>query len=212
MAASLATEHTRTVEEWRAIITGLTVKRQAAATHVEALRAEKRDLAPQRSAMGGADAKKKLDRINQELARADLEAEDFHAAIARAEAGERQSKQDAAAEAERTRMAQLRRDMQAYEGKTKEIDDCLRLLSSRFAEARVILDRAESIMTSQERTPIQQLRSRFGPTLAATHAGLAAFIELGPTAANIPHRQPLAQFTAAFTAGYTTAEKNGKGD
>lgn len=70
----------------------------------------------------------------------------------------------------------------------------MRLLASRFTAARQTLDRAEALLSAQERVPVQQLRSLFGGTLAAAHCGLGDFPQLGQQSTYVTHRQTYARF------------------
>lgn len=65
----------------------------------------------------------------------------------------------------------------------------MRLLASRFTAARQMLDRAEALLSAQERVPVQQLRSLFGGTLAAAQYGLGDFPQLGQQSTYLTHRQ-----------------------
>ena len=65
----------------------------------------------------------------------------------------------------------------------------MRLLASRITAARQMRDRAEALMSAQERVPVPQLRSLFGGTLAAAHYGLGDFLQLGQQSTYVTHRQ-----------------------
>ena len=49
-------------------------------------------------------------------------------------------------------------------------------------------------MDSQERVPVQQLRTFWGCTLAAAHYGLGDWLRLGSEAQHVIHRQPYQKF------------------
>ena len=73
-----------TVTGWNGVLADLAQKQQAAKDHLNQLRKQKAELSLE-AALGSADAKKKLDRINSELGRLVLEADDFDSAIHQAE-------------------------------------------------------------------------------------------------------------------------------
>jgi DNA repair exonuclease SbcCD ATPase subunit len=190
-----------TVDGWSGVLTDLAAKRQAARDRTERLRTQKQELALE-AAMGGTDAKKRLKEINGELAKADLEAADWTSAIAQAEQSKRQAERAEAETADRVRHEQIAAHLEAYLKDVREIDAGLAALVEHFQSAKQSLDAAEALMVGSEGTPIQQLRSAFGPTLAAAHAGLGKFIELGASAGHIQHRQPLERFAGRSpTAG-----------
>src|ERR1035441_4277280 len=97
---------TNTVEGWSGVIADLSTKQQAAKDHLNRLRKQKEELSLE-AALGGANAKKKLDKINSELARLTLEADDWASAISRAETEKGRAEESAAAEQERQRQEEL---------------------------------------------------------------------------------------------------------
>ena len=95
-----------TPSQWQTVIADLTTKQQAAREHIESLRKQKQELALE-AAMGGSDAKKKLDKANGELARLTLESDDWDSAIATARSRLADSQASVAAEAERARRSEI---------------------------------------------------------------------------------------------------------
>jgi DNA repair exonuclease SbcCD ATPase subunit len=186
-----------TVQGWSGVVNDLSTKQQAAKDHLNLLRKQKEELSLE-AALGSADAKKKLDKINYELGRLALDAGDLDSAIRKAEEAKRQAAQAEAETAERNRHQQIGAHLEKYLAEVREIDKGLERLVEHFTSSRQALDAAESLMTSTESTPIQQLKSFFGPTLSAAHFGVGKYIELGATARHIIHRQPLARFAAGF--------------
>jgi hypothetical protein len=149
--------------------------------------------------MGNSEAQKRLSKINSDLNRLSLEVDDLQIALHDADA-ERQ-KQEAAAqeEAERLRQEQLREGVRAYYNEVRNVDEAMRLLAERFVSAKQALDKAQALMTDGERTPLGQLQSLWGPTLASAHWGLDAHMELGRSAAHkAAHSKPLADFVYSF--------------
>jgi len=187
----------QTVEQWSGVLADLAAKRQQAQEHVARLRAEKQNLALE-AAMGGGDAQKKLAKVNAELARLDLEGDDWDAAIAQAEQAKRKAEQAAADSAERDRRARIGTALTTYMQSVADIDAAMQILSQRFGEAAQSLDRAEALMNGPERAPVQQLQSLWGATLAAANCGLGAFIALGQESSHLVHRQPLAAYIKPF--------------
>jgi chromosome segregation ATPase len=194
-----------TVEGWGGVIADLAAKRQAAEENVGRLRAQKQELALE-AAMGSGDAKKRLAAVNAELTRAAFEMDDLETALARAEGEKQTAGQVEAADAERQRKARIGESLKQYLAAVLEIDDALQLAATRFTAARQTLDTAESLMTAPECQPLQQLRSQWGPTLAAAHYGLGEFIELGRASAHTPHRQRLEAFTVPFVEPWLRGE------
>lgn len=197
--------------KWAEVIADLAAKRQAAREHTERLRAQKQELALE-AAMGGTDAKKRLATINTELAKLSLESGDWDAAIAQAETAKVNAERAEAERAARDRHRQIGGHLEAYRAEVREIDAGLAALVERFQSAKQALDAAEALMIGTESAPIQQLRTTFGPTLAAAHAGLGRFIELGSASQHIRHRQPLSQFAAAFTDRWAKGKGESNGN
>jgi DNA repair exonuclease SbcCD ATPase subunit len=193
-----------TVNGWSGVLADLAAKQQAAREHTERLRTQKQALALE-AAMGSPDARKRLAQINQELAKLALESTDLDAALTQAEQSRLQAEAEQAEQAERARNKQITVHLEQYLKEVREIDKDFAQLASHFLAAKSAQDAAEALMTREERTPLQQLRSKFGPTLAAAHVGLGNHIELGPASMHIPHRQPLAAFAAPFTDRWTKA-------
>src|ERR1017187_3112951 len=193
---------TETVEntpaKWEAVIADLAAKRQAARDHTERLRTQKQELALE-AAMGGTDARKRLAAINAELAKLTLEADDWDSAITQAEHAKLQAERAESEAADRDRHQQIGAHLEAYLAEVREIDSGIAALVERFQSAKQALDAAEALMVGTEAAPIQQLRTTFGPTLAAAHAGLGRHGELGSASQHIRHRQPLSQFVLPFT-------------
>lgn len=95
-----------TVNGWSGVIADLTAKRQAAREHLEQLRAQKRDRALE-AAMGGGDAKRRLETINAELTKLAFEVDDWDVAVSQAEAEKCKAEAQEAGAAERARQERL---------------------------------------------------------------------------------------------------------
>ena len=188
---------TNSAREWANIIGGLSSKQQAAEDHREQLTTEKSRLALA-AAMGDANAKKRLVTINQELAKADLEGDDWASAIAQAELARTMAERTEAEASDRARHAHIGASLTQYLAEVRAIDKNLAALAVHFTAAKECLDAAEAKMVGKEGAPIRQLRSAYGPTIAAAHFGLGAFIELGAASSNIKDRQPLEGFAKNF--------------
>jgi hypothetical protein len=199
----------KTVSSWNSVIADVAVKRQNTNERIEHLRKEKQCLALE-SAMGSTDAEARLAKINTELTRLAFEVDEFDMALKQAEAERQRAEQAEAAAAERGRQSTVRNDIEQYFAEVRAIDDALAGIVSHFRAAREILQRAESRMTSEERTPLSQLRSDFGATLAAAHYGLSEFIELGRGAAYTAHRQPFQKYALGFVDRWIDGEHSVK--
>jgi hypothetical protein len=178
---------------WATVIAELEAKHQSAMQHIEGLRAQKHELALDAS-MGSEDARKHLKAINAELNRLSYEVDNLNTALATARDQKKAAEDVVAAEAELARQSNIAAAMRQYYEEAGKIDDAMRLLVEHFVAARQHLDRAESFMNTQERMPLQQLRTFFGSTLAAAHFGLGEWIRLGSEAQHVTHRQPFARF------------------
>jgi hypothetical protein len=82
------------------------------------------------------------------------------------------------------------------------VDETLHLLGIRFRAAKAALDTVEGFMNPEERGRIQQLRSFWAGTLAASHYGIGDFVRLGAEAAQITHRQPLEAYARTVCGNY----------
>jgi hypothetical protein len=201
----------QTVEGWSGVLSDLAIKRAAALDHVERLRGEKKALALE-AALGGADARKRLEKINSELSLAALRLDDMEQAVIQAESKKQGAQQAEADAVEQERRLRISAALSQYLGHVREIDDAMQVLATKFTQAHQALDRGESLMTGAERGPLQQLRSLWGATLAAAHFGLDGFIGLGPQAAHQTHRKPLAEFTASYLESWTGPQPKGADD
>jgi chromosome segregation ATPase len=200
-------EHT--TQDWNNVLADLAAKRQRARDHTDRLRTQKQELALE-SAMGGGDAKKRLKEINAELAKLTLEGDDFDAALRQAEGAKVKAQRAEAEAAERDRRAKIGESMRAYRDQVLKIDGALAALVEHFTAATANLDAAEALMTATESQYIRQLRTVFGPTLAASRFGLGRFIELGPTARHIQDRQPLEEYARPRISGWVDEQQEGK--
>jgi hypothetical protein len=178
---------------WAVVIAELEGKHQSAQDHLQQLRAQKHELALDAST-GGEEARKRLNRVNADLAKLSLEIDDLSMAI-RAAQDQKKSAEDAvSAENEKQRQQNIATSMAQCHAWSQRVDEIMRDLASAFSEVRANLNEAEILMNDRERVPVQQLRTLFGPTLACAFYGLGDFIQLGQQATYITHRQPYARF------------------
>lgn len=162
---------------WESIITDLTAKQQTAREHVEQLRTQKRDLALE-AAMGGADARKKLEKANAELARLTLESDDWDAAIAQAQRHLADAREAEAAEAEKKRKAEMRALASTVVRHAEEFTSSLRQATKAGEALKLVIRNMIARANPQERVHLDQLLQTGGPYMrAAEHAGLRAHIE-----------------------------------
>jgi chromosome segregation ATPase len=98
--------HENTIDDWSGVVADLTAKRQAAHEHLQQLRAQKRELALE-AAMGGGEAKKRLERTNAELSKLAFEIDDWDVAIVQAQAEKEQAEKSLAEVAEQARQKEL---------------------------------------------------------------------------------------------------------
>jgi hypothetical protein len=187
-----------TPEKWETIIATLTNKDQISKAEITAL-TQQRDALALDSEMGINGAAAQLQKLTAAISSRQNLASTIATAIGQARLKLREARQRESEEAERERTQQISEALTVYFEQVKLIDDAMRLLSSRFDTAKAALDRGEALMNSQERTPVQQLRSQFGATLAACVHGLGSYIQLGPLAMHaVSMGKPLAQFTIGF--------------
>jgi hypothetical protein len=191
-----------TVEGWSGVITELTTKRQSLLQNLELLRREKHELALTAS-LGDEDARKQSQRLSADIARASLQYDELNQALLSANEEKQKAEAKAAAKKERQRQHDLTQAIRDYAEHVKEIDAAMSHLAENFRAAKHALDRAEALMTAGERVPTQQLRSLFGATVAASHAGLGDHIELGRSAGYIHLRSTLATYTHGFVDRWT---------
>ena len=198
-----------TPAKWEGVLANLTTKQQAAREHLERLQTEKKRLALE-AAMGGVDARKRLEKINAELSKLSLESTDWDAAIAQAQSARVKAAATEAEAAERDRRAKISESLKRYYAEVLKIDAGLAALVEHFKAATHCLDDAESLMTSTESQYARQLRTVFGPTLAAAHYNLGRYIELGPTARHIQDRAPLEAYVRPRVSGWVDEQQKGE--
>ena len=160
--------------------------------------------------MGGVEARKRLEKVNTELAKLALESNDWDAAIRQAETAQVKAAATEAEAAEHDRRAKIGVAMERYSGEVLKIDRALAALVEHFIAATANLDAAEALMTATESQYIRQLRTVFGPTLAAAHFGLGRYIELGATARHIQDRQPLEEYARPRVSGWVDDQQKGE--
>lgn len=202
---------TNTTEGWSGVIADLTTRQKTAKDHVERLQTERQRLALE-AAMGGTDAKKRLAAINQELEKAARDGDDFDSAIKQASSAKQQAAVTEAEAAEHDRRVKISVSMRRYRDQVVKIDAGLAALVEHFGAATQCLDEAEALMTSREAEPLRQLRSAFAPTLAAAHAGLGRYIELGHAAQHIQHRKTFTAYAAIFIDGWVNNPEESNGE
>jgi hypothetical protein len=195
-----------TPAKWEVVIASLAARQQASRDHVERLRTEKQTLALTAALDGGGDDRKRLAAINAELAKAALEGDDWQSAITSAENAKAKAEHVEAEAAERDRLAKIGVSMKRYRAEVLKIDRALAALVEHFTAATQCLDAAEALMTPTESQYARQLRTVFGPTLAAAHFGLGKYIELGSTARHIQDRQPFEEYARPRISGWVEGE------
>lgn len=162
--------------KWESVIADLTDKQKAARENAELLQTERQNLALE-AAMGGADAKKKLDKANAELARLTAEAEDRETAIRQA-----QQRLGAAREAEASKAEHARRNELEILAATaihhaEEFTASLRQASSAGAQLKLIVRNMILRATPAEQAQLNRLLEPGIYMRAAQHAGLRSHLE-----------------------------------
>jgi len=161
---------------WGGIIDDLTTKRQAAHRHLEQLRAQKRELALE-AAMGGGDAKKRLEKTNAELSKLAFEIDDWDVAITQAQAAKEQAEKSAAEAAERARQEELSVLAATAVRHAAEFSASLRQAVKVGATLKMVIANMLGRATPDERPYLSRLLEA-GPFMrAAEHAGLKAHME-----------------------------------
>jgi hypothetical protein len=122
--------------------------------------------------MGNEDARKRSQKLAAEINHLALEVYEIAMALTQANGEKTKAQATAKAEEERQRQEALTNAVSAYYAEVQKIDQALEKLATRCKSADEKLQSAESLMSPDERTPIQQLYSLFGRTLAAAHFGL----------------------------------------
>jgi chromosome segregation ATPase len=191
-----ATE-TRTSQEWEGVIADFTAKARACDGEVADLVRDRNGLALD-AELGIDGAARRLQKIASEITAKQQAAQTLRTAIGQAQSRRDEARVAEAAGADQQRHAQIAAHLEQYLSEVRSIDEALSFLTARFQAATQAMNRAETLMTGTERQPIQQLRSLFGPTLAAAHVGLGEHLQLGPLASNVIHRQPLERFAMGF--------------
>lgn len=171
----------RNSAEWQAEIDGLRAKQAANLARVEELRSTKRSLVLE-AAMGGAEAKRRLDRTNADLTAASFAADDLGLAIAEAEDQKAAATAAEDAEAERQRMEQCRKlAAQAVEvssGYSKALDAAVTAARS---VKRLIFQMGELTTDLTTRQGLDRLLGGVAQNpfeLNAIHSGLKEFVSL----------------------------------
>jgi chromosome segregation ATPase len=183
--------------KWSEVSSDLATSKESITERINQLRTERKSHVLW-SLMGNAKSKARLAEIDRELPSLERQLIDLDLAIAAAADHEREQAQNEEVIREKQRQHEIRAALTAFHEVIKRIDLELHELSGSFRTARELLDKAENQMTPQERQAFQQLRSSWGPTLAAAHHGLGDYIELGPRATHRTHRQPLETYVANF--------------
>lgn len=199
-----------TIEGWQQVITDLASKRQAAQDHAERLRGEKRGLALE-AVMGSAEAKKRLDKINNDLGRFEREAEDWDAAIARAEGEKQKASEIATAKAEEARQAELRKLAAVAFQHAREFDTAAHKAAEAGAKVKAALQAIEQSTRPDERQGFAQF---VGPPFIGCGSYYTALQRAGfPALVDMPHGagHSLEEQTAGALAAWLPAKPKGKG-
>jgi hypothetical protein len=165
-----------TTAKWEGVIADLAAKRQRASEHTERLCVEKQQLALE-VAMGGGDAKKKLDKINSELARLAAESDLWGTAMGQAEAEKRKAEHAEAEAADRARQQELSTLATAAVRHAAEYTAALRQAAKAGASVKLVIQNMLSRATPQESRGLNQLLGCGAFMRAAEHAGMRAHLE-----------------------------------
>ena len=199
-----------TVTGWSGVLADLAQKQQAAKDHLNQLRKQKAELSLE-AALGSADAKKKLDRINSELGRLVLEADDFDSAIHQAEQSRVKAAQAEAETAERVRQEELSTLATAAARHAAEFTAALSQAVKAGAACKLTVQNMLTRATPEESTAWNQLLGS-GPYMrAAEHAGLRAHLEFESYRGLKEHVAPLEETLAAYLERWIKKEGDANG-
>lgn len=135
--------------------------------------------------------------IAQEITDASQEVDDLDNSITAAQLKLDEAREHVGKLADRQRRERIRNNLQKYVVSVERSDMLMAALTAEFAVGRESLLAARADMGNA--SDANQLFGNWGPTLAAAHYGLGKYLELGPRAAHITHRKPLADYVRAFT-------------
>lgn len=179
-----------TVTNWSGTIAALTTKRQTALARLSELQAEKKQLALE-AALGGADAKKRLERVNTEISRLALDLDTCELALSAARGAEQKAKANAVADAEQERHRQ--RVALATEAilHAREFTKAMQQAVEAGYQLRVaVRSLCQLLPPDDQKGPANLLRAN--PFMrAAEKTGLRAFIEFPRYSGSQAHIVPL---------------------
>jgi hypothetical protein len=167
---------THTVEGWSGVIADLSTKQAAAKDHLEQLRKQKQELSLE-AALGSADAKKKLDKINSELGRLTLEADDFDSAIRQAETAKSQAATMEATRVEKVRQEKLSTLAATAVGHARDFTKALEEAVQAGAATKQTIKEMLKIASNQEAPALDRLLAPGIFMRGAEHAGLRSHLE-----------------------------------
>jgi hypothetical protein len=179
-----------TTDGWAGVIANLREKQQAAQKHTEELQAQKHSLALE-AAMGSPEARKQLAKINVELSRLSLEAEDWHAAITQAEASKKlaEKAEKDAAELERQReLSKLASTVISY---AAEFTDALRQAVKAGERVKLVVQNMANRATSDEQSSLNRILERNAYMRCAEFVGLRNHLDFPPYSGPREHLGPL---------------------
>ena len=186
-----------TPARWESVIADLSVKASRYETEITELTTN-RDALALDAELNINGASQKLQKLQADIASKQSASSTIHIAIEQAQSKLANARKVEAEAAEQERQRQLAMLLGEFVESVQRTDALLERLSEQFQASRARLDEAMALMTPAESAPFQQLRSQFAPTLAASYYGLGDFVQLGPLAGHIQHRQKFEQFVSGF--------------
>jgi hypothetical protein len=174
MPAAIAAENTS--QRWESVIKDLTGRQRAISDHTERLRAQKRDLVLD-AALGSADAKKKLEKINAELTRSAFEVDEWNEAIVQAQVQLEAAGKAEAEAAIRARHKELAALALVAVHHARTYTAALKQAATAADVLKRVVENMKSVAAPEERQGLDHLLGT-GPFMrAAEYAGLRHHIE-----------------------------------
>ncbi len=171
---------------WERVITDLAAKRLTTRDSLGQLRAQKRDLVLE-AAMGGRDAKKRLESVNAELSKLAFEIDDWDVALSQAEQAKRQAEQFAAETAERARLEEMSRLAAAVMRHAAEFTDAIRQAVKAGSVLKMAVANMLARATPEERPQLNRLLEPGSYMRGAEFAGLRSHLEFASYAGPKAH-------------------------
>jgi len=169
----------KSAEQWAGVVADLAVKRKAAEARGAELRKRKADLSLE-AALGSAQARKELEKLNAELTKLTFDCDDLGVAVQQAESEKVKAAKESAVEAERQRRAEMSRFAKIAVKHAADFTRALQQAAKAASAVKASLGEMQGLATADENRALNPLLRPQVFMRGAEHVGLRSCLEFQP--------------------------------